>query len=82
MSNRSRLGDLIVMHGPYVAGQRMTALLAGMVDLAEINALRDELIRLRRVEVGAQEYLERWPVWLAEVQYAVDELGVAIGGDA
>lgn len=46
---RSTLGDWIVSRGPYVAGQVMTPLLAAIVDLTEINALRDELIALRDI---------------------------------
>jgi hypothetical protein len=49
---RSHLGDLIVMHGPYTVGQRMTPILAAMVDLTEINALRNELIALRSIATG------------------------------
>ncbi len=49
---RSHLGDLIVMYGPYAPGQSMTRILATVVDLTEINALRDELIALRDIALG------------------------------
>lgn len=49
----SELADIIINGGPYVPGQRMTRVLAGVVDVGEINALREELIRLRAAQLGS-----------------------------
>lgn len=47
----SELADTIIGDGPYIEGERLTALLRS-VDPAQINALRSELIRLRAARLG------------------------------
>lgn len=47
----SELADTIITDGPYIEGERLTALLRG-VDAAQINSLRSELIRLRAARRG------------------------------
>lgn len=51
MSDRSKLGDLIVEHGPYAQDFLVGAGLSSdlrWVRAVELNSLRDELIRLRQ----------------------------------
>lgn len=49
MPDRSKLGDLIVEHGPYSPENPQGELLWRIGRYAEVNALRDELIELRTV---------------------------------
>ena len=44
------LADQIIEHGPYRGGDRMTAVMAGVVDLTQINELRDELVAGRALK--------------------------------
>lgn len=47
----SELADIIINDGPYIEGERLTALLR-RADPARINSLRAELIRLRAARLG------------------------------
>lgn len=49
---RSRLGDLIVMHGAYAVGQVVPNPVMRFLESTELNALRDELIALRGLATG------------------------------
>ncbi len=48
----SRLGDLIVDHGRYHAGQDITGLLKAIVNTDQLNALHDELVNLRNAKTA------------------------------
>ncbi len=54
MSDPSMLGDLIVMHGPYVAYELIPNQVARYLESDELNALRDELIRLRHIAIAVE----------------------------
>lgn len=57
----SELGDLIVEWGPYAVGQAMPFPTAPnghpLISAAQINALRDELIELRKAKQDFDDYL-------------------------
>lgn len=52
---RSRLGDLIVMHGPYEAYELIPNPVTRYLESTELNALRDELIELRGIQTDRED---------------------------
>lgn len=79
MPDRSTLGDLIVDGGLRPSGVTFGIDLDNgiITDSAHINALRDELIRLRRIEVDAGEIARSGLKALEDQRrFQVDALGV------
>lgn len=69
MPDRSKLGDLIVMHGPYEAYALVPNAVMRFIESDQLNDLRDELILLRRIDVQ-----------LADLRAAIGQ--AVIGDDA
>lgn len=65
MPDRSELGDLIVEHGMFVEGlTRLPKLARALDNVPHLAELRDELIRLRRIE---DAFLKHCPLTFALV---------------
>jgi hypothetical protein len=62
VSDRSRLGDLIVMHGPYEPYEVIPNPVTRYLESDELNALRTELIKLREIQTDREATYEEWRV--------------------
>lgn len=61
MPDRSFLGDLIVMHGPYESYALVPQPVMRFIESDQLNALRAELIQLRNFQTAVMDVVEQLP---------------------
>lgn len=61
MPDRSNLGDLIVMHGPYEPYALVPQPVMRFIESDQLNALRTELIQLRDFQTTVMGAVEQLP---------------------
>jgi hypothetical protein len=61
MPDRSKLGDLIVTHGPYEPYELVPPSVMRFIESDQLNALRAELIQLREFQTAVMGAVEQLP---------------------